>query len=329
MMALKVMDPGLFTTVQDMGRYGHQAEGFSPAGAMDWRAMMLSNRLLGNDEGAAVLEMTLQGASFEVTEEVTISTAGAEMPVAVDGLEMKTGTVIPLMKGEQVSFGGAERGARTYLAVTGGFAVPEVFGSASTHTRSGIGGLGGRTLKSGDSLKAAGGNGAAGMGRIRVFDDDDDVIRVIPGQQYDRFKDNLDKFYGSGYTLTKDCDRMGFRLDGEVIEAVGGHDILSEPTQLGSIQIPKNGKPIILLNDRQTAGGYARIATVALCDIPKLVQKRQGDTIRFEEISVDRAVELYKDEIGKVRSDGYFGIDNDFRSHRRPLAGKIESIMKR
>ena len=328
-MALKVMNPGLFTTVQDMGRYGHQAEGFSPAGAMDWRAMMLSNRLLGNDEAVPVLEMTLHGASFEVIEDVTISTAGAEMPVTVDGLKMKTGTVIPLVKGEKISFGGAERGARTYLAVTGGFAVPEVLGSASTHTRSGIGGFGGRTLESGDRLKAAGANDDAGMGRIRVFDDDDDIIRVIPGQQYDRFKDNLDKFYGSGYTLTKDCDRMGFRLDGEVIEAAGGHDVLSEPTQLGSIQIPKNGKPIILLNDRQTAGGYSRIATVALCDIPKLVQKRQGDTIRFEEVAVDRAVELYKDEIGKIRSGDYFEINNDFKSHRRPLAGKIESIMER
>lgn len=329
MMVLKVKNPGLFTTVQDMGRYGHQAEGFSPAGAMDWRAMMLANRLLGNDEGAAVLEMTLQGASFEVTEDVTVATAGAKMPVAVPGREMGTGTVIPLMKGEQISFGGAESGARTYLAVTGGFKVPGVFGSASTHTRSGIGGFYGRMLKTGDRLRAGGGTNTPGMKRLRVFDDDDDVIRVIPGQQYDRFKENLDTFYGSGYTLTKDCDRMGFRLDGEVLEAAGGHDVLSEPTQLGSIQIPKNGKPIILLNDRQTAGGYARIATVALCDIPKLVQKRQGDTLRFEEIGVGEAAELYKAEIMKIHSGGYFEIDNDFKPHRRLLAGKIESIMKR
>src|SRR5699024_2239850 len=135
--------------------------------------------------------------------------------------------------------------------------------------------------------------------------------------------------YGSGYTLTKVCDRMGFRLDGEVIEAAGGHDVLSEPTQLGSIQIPKNGKPIILLNDRQTAGGYSRIATAALCGIPKLGEKRRADTIRFEEVAVDRAVELYKDAIGKIRSGDYFEINNDFKAHRRSLAGKIESIMER
>lgn len=327
-MALKVKNPGLFTTVQDLGRHGHQAEGFSPAGAMDWRAYMLANQLLGNDKGAAALEMTLHGATFEVLEDVTIATAGAEMPMQVDGEEAEIGTIISLSKGETLIFGGTTEGARTYLAAAGGFDVPAVLGSRSTHTRSGIGGMHGRTLKAGDKMRVHGGRVMERLLKVKDFESDD-VIRVIPGQQYDRFKENLTVFYESGYELTKDCDRMGFRLDGPVIETRDGHDVLSEPTQLGSIQIPKDGKPIILLNDRQTAGGYARIATVALADIPKIVQKRQGERIRFKEIDVQEAAELYKEEIEKVNSGVYLKTDNDFSAHRRPLSRKIESIMKR
>lgn len=327
-MSLKVKNPGLFTTVQDNGRYGHQAEGFSPAGAMDWRAYMLANLLLGNDINSAALEMTLYGASFEVTEDVTIATAGAKMPIQVNDEEREIGTTIPLSKGETLTFGAAASGSRTYLAACGGFDVPRIFGSASTHTRSGIGGIRGRTLQAGDRLKVNGGSFTSGIDKISDFDADD-VIRVIPGQQYDRFKEKLSVFYENGYELTKDCDRMGFRLDGAVIEAADGHDVLSEPTQLGSIQIPKNGKPIILLNDRQTAGGYARIATVALADIPKLVQKRQGDKIHFKEIDVKEAAALYKEEIERIESGVYFEASNNFSTHRRPLSSKIESIMKR
>lgn len=327
-MALKVKNPGLFTTVQDLGRHGHQAEGFSPAGAMDWRAFKLANMMLGNDRNAAQLEMTLHGAAFEVLEDITIATAGAEMPMQVDGKEMEIGTVVPLSKGETLTFGGATQGARTYLAAAGGFDVAEILGSRSTHTRSGIGGMQGRTLKSGDRIRVHGGRVTDHLLKVDSFDTDE-VIRVIPGQQYDRFKENLTVFYESGYELTKDCDRMGFRLDGPVVGAREGHDVLSEPTQLGSIQIPKDGKPIILLNDRQTAGGYARIATVALADIPKLVQKRQGDTIRFKEIDVLEAVELYKAEIEKIDSGVYLKTDNDFSAHTRPLSRKIESIMMR
>lgn len=327
-MVLKVKNPGLFTTVQDKGRSGHQAEGFSPAGAMDWRAYMLANLMLGNDGDSAVLEMTLHGASFEVLEDTVIATAGAEMPMHVNDRAVEIGTVVHVLKGETLAFGGASEGARTYLAAAGGFDIPGVLGSTSTHTRSGIGGMHGRTLQTGDRLKVRGGSVTETLLRVKNFENDA-LIRVIPGQQYDRFKENLDTFYESGYELTKDCDRMGFRLDGAVLEAAGGHDVLSEPTQLGSIQIPKDGKPIILLNDRQTAGGYARIATVALADIPKLVQKRQGDEIRFKEIDVREAAALYKEEIDRVNAGFYFETDNNFSSHRRPLSEKIESIMKR
>lgn len=328
-MVLKVKNPGLYTTVQDLGRYGHQAEGFSPAGAMDYRAFMLANQLLGNDENAPGLEMTLQGASFEVMKDTVIAAAGADMALKVDGEEFSTGVPIPVFKGSLIEFGAAADGSRTYLAATGGFKVEPVLGSASTHVRSGIGGYHGRTLQAGDVIGTGDAAAAPRPFRISAIEEVE-AVRVIPGQQYDRFSDEMrQKLFGEGYTLTKDCDRMGYRLDGPELVAEGGHDVLSEPTQLGSVQVPKGGMPIVLLNDRQTAGGYARIATVARVDIPKLVQKQPGDTVKFEEIPVEEATTLYREEMEKIRDGGYLEMNNDFRSHVRPTAGKLKRIMER
>jgi antagonist of KipI len=328
-MVLKVKNPGLYTTVQDLGRYGHQAEGFSPAGAMDYRAFILANQLLGNDDNAPGLEMTFQGASFEVMKDTVIAAAGAEMKLAIDGKEFSIGVPIPVFKGSLIEFGAAENGSWTYLAVAAGFRVDRVFGSASTHVRSGIGGYCGRTLQVGDVIGTAGTAAAPGPFRITEIEEEE-AIRVIPGQQYDRFNAEVrEKLFGEGYTLTKDCDRMGYRFDGPELQAEGGHDVLSEPTQLGSIQVPKGGRPIVLLNDRQTAGGYARIGTVARVDIPKLVQKQPGDTVKFEEILVERATALYREEMEKVRTGGYLELNNDFRLHVRPTSGKLKRIMER
>ena len=176
-------------------------------------------------------------------------------------------------------------------------------------------------------LKAAGGEFSHELKKIRSFDSDN-IIRIIPGQQYDRFKEDVQrKLFNSEYKITKDSDRMGMRLDGPGLETDEGHDVLSEPTQLGSIQVPKNGQPIILLNDRQTAGGYVRIATVALADIPKLVQKSPGETITFEEMDVEEATELYKEESEKIDSGEYFEDINDFTSIRRESSLKISKLM--
>lgn len=329
MMVLKVKSPGLYTTVQDLGRYGHQAEGFSPAGAMDYRAFILANQLLGNDGNAPGLEMTFRGASFEVMKDTVIAAAGADMALEIDGTPFSIGVPIPVFKGSLIEFGAAEDGSRTYLAAAGGFRVDKVLGSASTHVRSGIGGYRGRTLQAGDVIGTGDMTAAPGPFRIAGVEEEEGV-RVIPGQQYDRFNEEMrEKLFGEGYTLTKDCDRMGYRLDGPVLEADPGHDVLSEPTQLGSIQVPKGGKPIVLLNDRQTAGGYARIGTVARVDIPKLVQKQPGDTVRFKETSVEEATALYREEMERIRDGGYLEINNDFRSHVRPTAGKLARIMER
>lgn len=327
-MALKVRAPGVFTTVQDLGRTGHQSSGFSPAGAMDYRACMLANFLLGNDENAAVLEMTYQGGTFEALRDMSVAAAGAEMQMHIGGAPVKTGTVTNVLKGETITFGPASKGARTYLAVRKGFDIESVLGSVSTHTRSGIGGYRGRTLAAGDILPTLPERAIYPVNKVTDIEEDDE-IRVIPGQQYDRFKKDMDQFYQASYKITKDSDRMGFRLDGPMLEAEGGHDVLSEPTQLGSIQVPKGGQPIILLNDRQTAGGYTRIATVAMADIPKLVQKKQGEEIYFTEIGVEAAREAYMSEIRRIKNGSYLEPDNDFTVHRRRLASKLESHMKR
>ena len=326
-MTFKVMNPGLFSTIQDAGRFHHQAYGFSPSGAMDYRAHKLVNKLLGNDENSAVLEMTLYGATLEVLKETVIATAGAEAEIMVDDVSYGSGMPIRIMRGEMLKIGKCQSGARIYLGAAGGFDVPEVLGSRSTHTRSAIGGFKGRTLKAGDVLRTVGGEFQNDMKKIKPFEEDD-FIRIIPGQQYGRFGDDArDQLFNSEYEITKDSDRMGFRLSGPELAAEDGHDVLSEPTQLGSIQVPKNGQPIILLNDRQTAGGYARIATVALADIPKLVQKPPGEKIIFKEIDVDEAAEEYKKELERIGSDEYFEPLTDFTSVRRRTALKITKLM--
>lgn len=305
-MTFKVLDPGLFSTIQDAGRFSYQAFGFSPSGVLDYRAHKLANRLLGNEDNAAVLEMTLQGVALEAGKDTVISTSGAKAAVTIGGNTYDHGTAIKVMKGETLKIGKCEDGSRIYMAVSGGFDVPEILGSRSTHTRSGIGGFKGRTLKSGDVLKSAGGDFTNKLKKIKSFESDD-VIHIIPGQQYDRFEEEVqEKLFNSEYTITKDSDRMGIRLNGAELQTDAGHDVLSEPTQLGSIQVPKNGQPIILLNDRQTAGGYVRIATVALADIPKLVQKSPGGKLRFKKIDVDKATELYKEELRRIDADEYF-----------------------
>jgi antagonist of KipI len=327
MMTFKVMNPGLFSTIQDAGRFRQQAYGFSPSGAMDYRAQRLVNKLLGNDDNAAVLEMTLHGVTLEAFKDTVVATAGAEAEIFVADEAYTPGVPIRLIKGETLSIGKAEKGSRIYLGVAGGFDVPEVLGSRSTHTRSGIGGFKGRTLKAGDILKSFDGDFQNHGQKIKPFEEDA-VIRVIPGQQYEYFDDEArKKLFSSEYEITKDSDRMGFRLSGPELNAGGGHDVLSEPTQLGSVQVPKNGQPIILLNDRQTAGGYARIATVALADIPKLVQKSPGEKLTFEEIDVDAASELYKEELVRIDSDEYFEPLTDFTSLRRRSALKISKLM--
>lgn len=327
-MALKIINPGLFTTVQDLGRYGYESYGFTPAGVMDYESYYLANALLGNDYNCGVLELTLYGITFEVLHSTSMSSAGAEMELTINEEPFETGTVVDLVKGDIVRFGGVKKGARTYIAFSGGLDLPKELGSYSTHTRSQMGGYKGRVLKAGDILPVKGKTVEHNFPVITKILTEDTEIRFIPGQQNDRF-DSVNKriFTESEYTLTKDSDRMGCRLEGPAVESADDDDILSEPTQFGSIQVPKNGQPIVLLADRQTAGGYKKIGTVAKVDLPKIAQKKPGEKITFTEVSVDEASQLYKDSLKALTDGSYINTSVNFKNARRRDALSITQLI--
>lgn len=327
-MALKIINPGLFTTVQDLGRYGYESYGFTPAGVMDYESYYLANALLGNDYNCGVLELTLYGITFEVLHSTSMSSAGAEMELTINEEPFETGTAVDLVKGDIVRFGGVKKGARTYIAFSGGLDLPKELGSYSTHTRSKMGGYKGRVLKAGDILLVKGKTVEHNFPIITKILTEDTEIRFIPGQQNDRF-DSVNKriFTESEYTLTKDSDRMGCRLEGPAVESADDDDILSEPTQFGSIQVPKNGQPIVLLADRQTAGGYKKIGTVAKVDLPKIAQKKPGEKITFTEVSVDEASQLYKDSLKALTDGSYINTSVNFKNARRRDALSITQLI--
>lgn len=327
-MALKIINPGLFTTVQDLGRYGYESYGFTPAGVMDYESYYLANALLGNDYNCGVLELTLYGITFEVLHSTSMSSAGAEMELTINEEPFDTGTAVDLVKGDIVKFGGVKKGARTYIAFSGGLDLPKELGSYSTHTRSKMGGYKGRVLKAGDILLVKGKTVEHNFPVITKVLTEDTEIRFIPGQQNDRF-DSVNKriFTESEYTLTKDSDRMGCRLEGPAVDSADDDDILSEPTQFGSIQVPKNGQPIVLLADRQTAGGYKKIGTVAKVDLPKIAQKKPGEKITFSEVSVDEASQLYKDSLKALTDGSYINTSVNFKNARRRDALSITQLI--
>lgn len=327
-MALKIINPGLFTTVQDLGRYGYESYGFTPAGVMDYESYYLANALLGNDYNCGVLELTLYGITFEVLHSTSMSSAGAEMELTINEEPFETGTAVDLVKGDIVKFGGVKKGARTYIAFSGGLDLPKELGSYSTHTRSKMGGYKGRVLKAGDILPVKGKTVEHNFPVITKILTEDTEIRFIPGQQNDRF-DSVNKriFTESEYTLTKDSDRMGCRLEGPAVESADDDDILSEPTQFGSIQVPKNGQPIVLLADRQTAGGYKKIGTVAKVDLTKIAQKKPGEKITFTEVSVDEASQLYKDSLKALTDGSYINTSVNFKNARRRDALSITQLI--
>lgn len=331
-MAFLIKEPGLLSTIQDSGRFGYQSTGISPAGALDYKSAILANQLVNNDPNDSVIELTLTGLSFEVTKNTTIAATGATMTIQVNGVEYPIGRPIPLTKGDFVEFGRATNGLRTYLAVAGGFLLKEVLGSYSTHIRTHMGGYKGRPLEKGDTLHYNGSNNENYFKvSMETLNQSDPTIRIIPGPNYEDLTDESKKsLVEKPYTITRSNDRMGIRLEGETLETKDGvHDILSEPTQLGNIQIPKNGQPIILLNDRQTSGGYKRMASIAKVDLPKLVQLNPDEKIRFEMISLKEAIQLYRDELNKLMNKEYLVNDTGYAFYRRLEAENVQQLLMR
>jgi biotin-dependent carboxylase-like uncharacterized protein len=294
---LVVVDPGLLTTVQDLGRPGYQRLGIPPSGPLDRGALVLANRLVGNPDGAAGLELTLRGPRLEVRRECVAAVTGAEMGFAVNGQEAPAWTAVRLRPGDLVSFRMATAGCRAYLAVAGGLDVPPALGSRATYVRGRLGGLDGRPLQKGDALPvgpAAGGlerlvGRAVPPGRRPAYPGEVEC-RVILGPQDDRFTaEGIAAFLQGPYEVTPQADRMGYRLKGPVIAHAHGHDIISDGIPLGGIQVPGEGQPIVLLVDRQTTGGYTKIATVVSVDIARIGQTKPGHRVRFRQVTLAEA----------------------------------------
>lgn len=307
-MGFRVLKGGMLTTVQDLGRSGYQSQGFNVGGVMDVRSFRIANLLLDNPENEAVLECTLIGPVLEFTAAQIIAITGGDFRPELNDEPIPMYTAIYVKKGDVLKVGSARTGRSCYLAFSNYIKVPVVMGSRSTNLRCGIGGFKGRKLEDGDFLDSR-------INRriylpyflsrtldIRDYEKSSVTIRVIMGPQEDYFsRRGIENFLSEEYTVSSQFDRMGLRLEGPFIETKKGSDIISDGIALGAVQVPSHGKPIILLSDRQTTGGYAKIATVASVDLPLLAQRRMDDRIRFRKISVTEAQRLLREEEQKLQ----------------------------
>ena len=300
---LKVLAPGLHTTVQDLGRPGYQAIGVPVSGALDSESLRLANALVGNAPGMAALEVLISGPSFEVVAEtvrVAIAGAGASLVIDVEKARVEAGQSVTLPRGETVEIVVGRRAACCYLAVEGGIAVPPVLGSASTYTRAALGGLDGRILRHGDvvPLAVARASERAELRRsLPMQATTDQAVRVVLGPQQEFFtKQAVATLLDAEFRISQSADRMGMRLDGPLLHHRAGWDIVSDAIVTGAIQVPGSGQPILLLADHQTTGGYPKIATVVSADLPVVGRRRPGDALRFTAVTVEAAEELCRIE---------------------------------
>lgn len=294
----QVIKPGLLTTFQDLGRAGYQEYGVVVAGAMDDFSLQIANLLVGNKRDETGLEVTMMGPALKVLEDAVIAITGGNLSPRVNGQPAPMWKSFAVKEGQLIEFGQPLEGIRSYISVAGGFDLPAVMGSNSTYLKAKIGGLNGRALEKEDILYGNE-NPHAVTGRSLHYDEipkyqKEVTVRVILGPHQDAFTDEAIKtFLSSSYEITPQSDRMGYRLEGPVLSHKATADIISEAIPLGGIQVPANGQPIILMADRQTTGGYTRIATVISTDISLLAQAAPGARIHFKEVGMDEAQELY------------------------------------
>jgi biotin-dependent carboxylase-like uncharacterized protein len=297
----EVLKPGMLTLVQDLGRYGFQQYGVPVAGAMDQFSAVTANLLLGNPRSAAVLEMMMMGPELKFEFDGRIALTGGDLGPRINGQQVAMWRTLEIRTGDVLSFSGLKSGLRGYLAISGGVDVPLVMNSRSTYTKAALGGHEGRALKAGDRLTVALADAADTQGLLALSEDmipvyaKEKTIRVVLGPQEDSFTEKgMQTFLEGNYTVTNECDRMGYRLEGAAIEHVKGGDIISDGIAFGAVQVPGHGKPIVMMADRQTTGGYTKIAGVISVDLPKLAQAKPGDTLRFEKVSLEEAHDLIR-----------------------------------
>jgi antagonist of KipI len=310
---LRVAEAGLLTTVQDLGRHGYQRDGVPVSGAMDPFALRVANLLVGNDPGAAGLEATLSGPVLEFAEEALIALAGADPGALLDGVVVPPWRPVRVPAGSTLALGAARRGCRAYLAVAGGIDVPRVLGSRSTFVRAALGGHRGRELRRGNELPVGSpaplarriaadlGRGGAGPAIARwgagpswrPAYSDRAMARLLPGTHADALTpDAREALFRAEFRVSPRSDRTGYRLEGPRLELAAPLEILSEAVAFGTLQLPPDGEPIVLMADRQTTGGYPRIGEVASVDLPLLAQLRPGDRVSFRPCSLPDAQAL-------------------------------------
>ena len=294
---VEVVDAGILTTIQDVGRWGYQSYGVSVSGAMDSVAHRRANVLVGNHESAASLEVTLRGPTLRFLGEARLAVSGAAFFLFLDDIPVSLDTVIHARPGQELSFGARSNGARAYVAVAGGIDVTPVLGSRSTHVPSRCGGFLGRPIKRGD--------------RLAIGDSLDTVchpkpikkwlrpnyiggceVRVLPSVHQHWFDAKvIDDLQAKPYNISVDSDRMGYRLEGTAVTWNRTEELLSQPLVMGAVQVPPQGKPSIAMADRQTVGGYPRIANVIRADLPLLGQLAPGDWVSFHMCTREEACE--------------------------------------
>jgi antagonist of KipI len=323
-MSLYIVRPGLLTTVQDLGRPGYQHLGVVVSGAMDALALRVANLLVGNATSATGLEITLLGPIIRFESEQLIALTGADLSPTLDGRPMPPHRPVAVRAGTVLAFGAARAGCRAYLAVAGGLAVPLVLGSRATYLRATLGGWHGRALLADDELPT--GEPTATGQRLRQVltpafltnwtaacwtpgpalcptPHPQPLIRAVCGPEYAQFAEASQRaFWQEPFTVTPAADRMGYRLQGPVLQRKTATDLLSSAVTFGTVQVPPGGQPIVLLADAQTTGGYPRLAQVITADFSALAQARPGQQLRFQEVSLPEAQALYLAQERRLRA---------------------------
>jgi biotin-dependent carboxylase-like uncharacterized protein len=307
-MSITVVSPGLLTSVQDAGRFGYQQFGVSVSGVMDPRAMRIANILVGNDENEAVLECTMLGPELRFSAANVVAITGGDLGPTLDNQPIAGYAAIVVQAGQTLRFTVLRSGCRAYIAFAGGLDIPQVMGSRSTDMKAKIGGLNGRKLEKNDEIGFRASNpDVLNLVQRRIAPEvaarESHTVRVLMGPQEDMFTPaGIKTFLNETYAVTNESDRMGCRMEGPVIEHRNGGDIISDGIAFGAIQVPTAGKPIIMLADRQTTGGYAKIASIINVDMPMIAQCKAGDQIRFQKTDIETAQKAFRDQRAKYRA---------------------------
>ncbi|WP_195335606.1 biotin-dependent carboxyltransferase family protein [Paraclostridium bifermentans] len=309
-MGARVLNKGLLSLIQGGPRIGFQQYGVPVSGAMDDYSLRVANVLVGNDEYEACIESLIIGPTIEFDEKSIIAITGGDLGPMLNGIRIDMYRSYIVSSGDVLSFSGMKNGCRTYIAFGGGIDVPIVMGSKSTYIKGKLGGYKGRELRDEDYIKLLkfDGNINSILPKKYVKEHDKEIIlRAVRGPQDNMFDSkNIKAFYNSVYNITNECDRMGYRLSGDKINHLDGADIVSDGIAFGAIQIPGHGNPIIMMSDRQTVGGYTKIANVISVDLCKLAQCKPGDKVKFKEVDIyeaHRILKKYEDEISEIKNN--------------------------